>query len=903
MANKNTQNDWDENINTQETPDIRAKISTAEDEVFLRDLFGVSLPENADDPALAAKIAHRVVTVIDQTRTRIDRNQLQTLLQHNIDDGLSRARLEFRTLRPNSPGPVLDAQRMKNIRAVVEAIRESIPSAAMNEVLRYGLPSVVSADQNIPPHILQLQCDIGGPAYIGPKRTVQIDTRHQFWREQVFENRDALRDRLRLQPTLSAIGIRVIGSPPVPENYRLLDADIDSLLRETSSVIDLNRRYDDIETSTNVGGRNINIRINTAGILRLRDTAGALVASYSTIAQLITALQTTAPGIWNFISMDPAPNPVPPALITTIATQIFNSLGVLPGSGPLAVENRNLFQLQSQISEQHRFHTALREGSDNQMGAAFASSILMKYKDIRNTMSLGNETQINTELALERNRKGLLDAMKVVEGMPFSPIFDWGTANTTRLNAAAAITTISAGLAGTVTVPLGGQTFTVTGNSNAERSAGMQWVNQRVEEANKVVTESSRLANALIVIGHRIFAINPGARALLNPYIDPATWPPPPAVTPPPTPIHANFSNTLNITSLLDQIRNHSDLSLKTEEDHKKKIDELKATLEKIRKGDIPKGDKAQFLVIKKYLIEYQGMTDDEATRGANVIRGRSQLDTETVEYINYISDSLHGSYEEDEVTDDTILGHPERDITRMQNVAREAHIPLNANRYPAWGTARNYKDLMGAYFALRKMRDGSGVPWMMRLNNTAVVRRELREITRAILQNHLKAMLQDFGSGLNISDDEQKLILKDPTKPEHSDTLMQMLSGEIPPQHQATVEKILSRADKRTFRYRRNAGNALFGENWGAITGNKLGVSGKNLLYGNKHWSVVGGATGAKNLTVKTTKGLWAKKAPIAKIAALSMLGGPLGLAIGVGLFGKEFSKAKASGSVGSSH
>ncbi len=928
MANKNTQNDWDENINTQETPDVRATISIAEDEVFLRDLFGIQLPENAMDADLARKIAHRVVNVIDQTRTSIDRNGLQRLLSRNIQDGLNRASsINRREVMPsNRPGPLLDTQRMKRIRVVCEAIRESVPSAVMKDLISYGLPSFIPENGTLQQHVVSL-----GPVMLKlsdrsdprtpPTRTscrVEIDTRHAFWRQKYPFTRpvfyppnpgvDALKTELvralvTERKTFATLGIRILNDAtqvPVSENAIIEDdASIDALLAGQARGIDLTKRYEDIVYTlprTTPPTAPVTFRVNTGNLIRFRvgRFPTDLIASFNDPARLQSVLQTN-PEVRDFVSVDPSGTPVTNAQWGLVAAEVFRVLRPA-GTGALAVTDMNLRNIQDQIGEQHRFHTSLREGSDNQMGAAFASSILMKYKDIRDTLNVGNEQQTLDNLATERQRLSLVKLLDSLSSLSFSIPFSLTDATTRRAECLTSRGNLLAG--GVLTV--GGESYTIPTIPNATQQldaiqTGRKWIEDKEKEINQVETECRNLAAKLRPVVQTIFSItgSHGVNPSIMRLFDATTY----AVRP------SEFTQNISVSDLIEGVRSFSDIRLRNAADHEAESKRLNEQLEKIRKNEIPKGDRAQHLVIKEYLKRYQGMTDDEATRGANVIRGRSQLDTETVEHINYISDSLHGSYEEDEVTDDTILGHPERDITRMQNVAREAHIPLNANRYPAWGTARNYKDLMGAYFALRKMRDGSGVPWMMRLNNTAVVRRELREITRAILQNHLKAMLQDFGSGLNISDDEQKLILKDPTKPEHSDTLMQILSGEIPPQHQATVEKILSRADKRTFRYRRNAGNALFGENWGAITGNKLGVSGKNLLYGNKHWSVVGGATGAKNLTVKTTKGLWAKKAPIAKIAALSMLGGPLGLAIGVGLFGKEFSKAKASGSVGSSH
>ena len=234
------------------------------------------------------------------------------------------------------------------------------------------------------------------------------------------------------------------------------------------------------------------------------------------------------------------------------------------------------------------------------------------------------------------------------------------------------------------------------------------------------------------------------------------------------------------------------------------------------------------------------------------------------------------------------------RDLKRIAEVAKACRIPVGPNNVPNW-SGGSYKNLMGAYFALRQLNDGTDVPWMMRLSGSNIARKQLREVTRAILKTHAKAMLQEFGSSVGLSDDKQKEILKDPTKPEHQAILVQILEGEVPENQKGQVKKILSTADKKLFRVRRGIGYAA----GSMLYGDKNPVSGKNLLYGNKYVSARGAAYGAKNVAVAgknavtgTVGGVWNNKATIAKIGVLTAIGGPLGLLIGGAVWGGDFGK-----------
>jgi hypothetical protein len=275
------------------------------------------------------------------------------------------------------------------------------------------------------------------------------------------------------------------------------------------------------------------------------------------------------------------------------------------------------------------------------------------------------------------------------------------------------------------------------------------------------------------------------------------------------------------------------------------------------------------------------------------------------------ISGDIHGEVDERKADADESRslwrlgqrGGAKRDRKRIAAIARAANIPVrgdgnwvNGESYwsgsdglPNWSSG-SYKNLMGAYFALKQMSEGTDVPWMLQMSGSNLLRRQMREITRAILQNHSKALMNQFGASLNITDDEKRDIIKDPTKPEHRATLIQILDGEVPDNQKGQVEKIIGKADKKLFRARRGVG-------WAG------GMAGKGLwagVYGNDNWSARGLVRGTKNLAVNTTVGtvsnVAGNAAPIAKIALLTALGGPIGLALGGAVFAKEFRRSGGS-------
>lgn len=882
-VNTQTSSDHDEHVNAQETEAIRAASTAAENEVFLRDTFGIFLPENIQPADIAEKVAHRVSLVVDQTRNNINRGELENLLNRNLQDRINAARATSK--EAGTLATATDTQRNRNIRAVVEAIRESVPTAAMNDVLRYGMPAVISEKQDIPPHHISIDCDIGGKK----SQVVRIDTRHSFWRENEYPNTNDLRDALKDQRSLAAVGISVVGPPPLAESYTLTDTDIDNILSAKSSVVDLSRRYDNFTKSINIAGNPVNFHINFQGLLRYRDSFGNLVASYIGSTTDLLDLLKNDEDVWNFISMEPMVEPLPTFVYTMLVNRIYNAAGTKPGStDALALEERSVADLQKEVAEQHRFHTTLREGSDNQMGATFASSILMKYKDIRSVLESGDQTKAKESLDTERAKQSLLKSISDAEGFNFNPSRDWALAEA-QVSPTALGSALADCAVGSVTPPnLGGVAYTKPVTTKSEESSARSWVQIQYKEAQEAEVECRKMLRHLTNIARDTKKAGGTTPLKIFDYINEAT------LTFVGT--KSDIKKDFDLASIIKDIHDNGDFDLKTEDEHKKKADEYKAELEKIQKGEMPKGAEAQHLVIKEYMKRYHGLTDSEASSAANVIRGRSLIDTEMSTAIKEISGEIYGDVDDNaadaEVNQIRVFRRGgKRDLLRIAEIAKASRIPVGENNIPNW-SAGSYKNLMGAYFALRQMNDGTDVPWMMRLNSSHAAKKQMREITAAILKKHAKAMLQEFGASVGLSDDKQKEVLKDPTKPEHQAILIQILEGEVPENQKAQVQKVLNTADKKLFRMRRGVGYVT----GSLIYGDKNPVSAKNLLYGNKYVSALGATKGVKNVAVGTVGGVWNNKATIAKIGALTAIGGPLGLAIGTAVWGGDFGKNKTS-------
>ncbi len=384
MAENSKNKDYDEPVDSQETEKVKARVTAAENEVFLQDIFGVHLPDDIQAPELAQKISRRVVSVIDQTRLNMTQAQLSDVLDRQIQDRINRA--EITVAETGSVTTLTDTQRNRNIRAVVEAMRESINSDAIDDVIQYGLPAFIPENAEETNHIMVLKdCRIKAPDPTNPSvltlqdRDIQVDTRHPFWREKYAFNpggtppvddiKKALEEALITKGgTLQSLGIKVLGAPPVPESYTFTDTnDLDALLGGKANGIDVTRRYDDINFSP-PSAPGVTLHVNTKNLLRHRDSSPTqrLVASYVSPIHLRNTLTSDANSIQDFIMVDPPDALVTPQMWSELSDQIFMEIRGSIGTGPpLALQERELRLTQRELGEQHRFHKALLEDNDN----------------------------------------------------------------------------------------------------------------------------------------------------------------------------------------------------------------------------------------------------------------------------------------------------------------------------------------------------------------------------------------------------------------------------------------------------------------------------------------------------------------------------------------------------------
>ena len=415
------------------------------------------------------------------------------------------------------------------------------------------------------------------------------------------------------------MGIHIIRRPPIAEDFRITkEVDIAKILKTTSNGVDLSRRYDVIQFNSAVQP-GIRFTVDTAKLIRHIDSSGNLFAQMN-VNQFKAAIVANENNIQNFITVEPYGTAVQNTAWQQLAMHIFHEIG-RPGKS-LALASRSVDMIQRQVGEQHRFFERFREDSDNHWGAAMATMIVMKHKDIRDTISAGNDTEVRNNLLTEERRKRLVAGITQARALTYSPIFSWQVADQTRTNLPAAMAVIPLG--GPMP-PLGGQVYNVPIAPTAEdRRQAIAWANERMREANQVITESQRVATNFVTIGTIIRDLHPGSALPILTYVN---WiPPPPSVPPALFPM---YDRSLNLSVLLDAIVSDTNLQLKTEQHHQTQIDTLNESLKKIADGEVPKGADAQFKVLSAELIRYHGLTEDEASRGANVLRARSLIDTD----------------------------------------------------------------------------------------------------------------------------------------------------------------------------------------------------------------------------------------------------------------------------------
>ena len=862
-------------------------VTTSVEEQFLLDAFGVVIPHDTNVlmNQLSQQIARRVLTVIDQTRSAVSFNDLRHILSDRIGDALGRVAIDD---PHNRLLAVNDTEHSRRVRAVCDAIRESLPAAVINDVVRYGLPSFIPEKESRTPHIFVAKCKLissrdGDPKHeVGPCR-VEIDTRNIFWRENHEDaaltpprtlEADLIRV-LRSGQTLAALGIRIIARPPVPENFVLEnDADVRAILASRASGVNLMERYDPIILHGHASQPAItSIRVDTSKLVRCRNTADVLVAAMSEndLAAFLHVADSPALQCVTIVPYGIAPTPF---TCQRIAQHIFRNMGA-NRAGPLCLAPNSLSQVQHQIAEQHRFFEQLREGSDNTWAAAMATKMLMQHKDLRDTLRGRNAADIQPEIIRAQHDLILMRLLEELEatsvpggGGNWQIMNDKETDITAELLAAA-----GRGIGYTVSIGLApfNETYTVVADPNtglSDTRALTAWLNTKMNETRVRIGEYRQIESKLRAVVAAINAMNAalgltvplGAIGTLTPMGGP--------------PVHTLFTSPLDLHSLAAEARTNCNLTGKDK-------NTISSSLEKLHKelseGATKKivGAEAQYRVISGELMRYHGLSETEARSGANVLRARSLLDTDMVQVADRISGDLHG--EDEQVTgsrwerlkrfgEDAMRFDysRSRDHQIIENIAHSCHVPHNTRHDPLWSQTQRYDDLITAYHALRKLKRqqfydrNPDVPWDIRLRDAAGVDGAMREISRALVLQHAKGILDTYGSSVGLTDGDKEKILAEPTKPQHERVLLGFLEADHDANIAHKAQHAIEHASRRTQPVRRFLSSTLFGKDWGMVTGASNPVSYRSLIYGNPTFSLNGGWNMIKNLGRNANSRKW---------------------------------------------
>lgn len=851
----------------------RAKTTQVENEIFVEQLLGIRIPDAPNSLRLAEQITNRIAQNVDQTRTRIERARMQAELNQRISDGLRRVRAP----RTNESVAQTDPVHLQRVRVVAEAVRETVSKEILDEFLRYGMPIALDVKAGVPRHHLRLPAiGIDGPSSGGVfplrrPRDILIDTRHAFWAEQgPFADQAALATALKGLKLISA-GMQIIPSDLGP-SYELTQDDANRIAGYAGlNVISVARRYFPLEDTVTVDGNPVAVRMNIDALVATeipgperylgnftRPQIYAYLSNQANWNQWVPALRGRNPLTTN-VTYAGATNPAIDYLLNRIVA--ITGFG---GGGTLARQNMQLHEIQRETREQHQYHRKLREGSDNHYSAAVAAAILMKYKDkaIHEAMGAGSDrVDIENKYNSANFDYRLQEMLEKLEAATssFAP-----TVNFQHLNNKLTAIATAWGTPG-IWAPGGTINITVAGSppeiyaippagtpSDQARAVqqAREWLrNRQTEYENQI--KQYRDIQALIrpivqELHRRATLVPPVSMAGIDvyDYYNRVTWTP--------DPIH--YTTGVNLKQLSDQVRTNLRLKPKDKvkedaEKHRKQLDDLDAG-----KTVGVSGDKAQHDVIAKYMELYHNCSPEEAKDATNYIRARGLLDTDMREAAEDIVADLYGDRRREDFMERTSqtwgnrlenlknlsLQPEERSRRIISNVARACNI-TGIGRNPDWRRA-SYENVCTAYFGMKKLANGEG-PAGIRLQRTEVFQQQMREITRVMLQRHTAALTRDFSVALNLSDEKQKELLKEPNKQEHIRLFRQMLEGEAPEKYKAKIDASLEKASRKTEWFRRSV---LLGKEYGLVRGDKLKISAKNLLYGNKIASLWG-LTGSK--------------------------------------------------------
>jgi hypothetical protein len=920
----------------------QAQGTVVEDEIFFEHLLGIRIPHdiNSDrvglrevaQEVLANQIAHRICSGIDVTRHGIDEAGLTDMLNRNIQRALEGMNRNT-DLHGHAHGghehhdanALSNPERLQELRAVADAVRESIPSNLIIEYVRKQMPAILPGkDANLPVNVMQISdCNIGGE-----DRKMTINMNHAFWREFPYTNRDALRDALRANRILNTLGIATV-SPPVTYNYPLTDLDIENILDAKMWCIDLQKNVQNVTVEITAGGLQVPAIINVRDLVRHRVDGTPPVFAGTLQQNAISALFDDNL-IWRQYVRLPygvLPGQVMPADRDRLVNELFNAVNSTGGS--LLLTNQNTFELQQQIFEQHQFDTRIREGSDNVIGAAVAISLAAQHHDLRASMTGRDRAAVAADLNTARANQQFAQLLESAEAL----VLPTGLHSYEDLEGARDAIIAANAIAGSI--PVGQQvTIAQSGSIPAETmivpaKSGQiadygpifAWLAKKSEEIRNELKPYREIEAKFLAIrnlctfngitGTAIQVISDAARA--NPRDT------------------TQINQAMNIGALTDAIRGIRNFGGKSKADFDKDIERLQKEEVDIAAGRAsgPHGDVAQHFVIKEYLKRYRGLTESDATAATNYMRGRAKIDGDLTQAAEQITSELVGHERLSSLSDyfsnipntlSFLPNSPERNSRRIiYQIAYASHVPMKPNRYnrsivtreyyrqavpqPNWSKA-SYSSLIESYFAMKKLYEGGG-PSTLKLQQTNYLMAQMNQISKALLAKHSQTLLKDFGPSLGIGDEQQQEMLKNPTKEEHIRLLSETLKGNPPAKYNGKIDHAIHFADHHTSWVRRTL---LTNEKYGMIYGRRNKISARSLLFGNKYMSAVGLGYRipvgiAQSVTKGTTDvavGAWKRKWAIAGGALIGTLFLPgIGTAIGATIAGANTKVASGGGHI----
>lgn len=201
----------------------RQNVQNTEWQVLLHHQLGIpyAVLVGRDDHQIAEYISSYIFRQVDETRTSMNRIQLEHLLDQNIQRAI-------REIAP--PGQnALFLNDPRRIQAIAQATYESIPTDVIEKFSVSNLSADTIVDQNRISSTVNLFTNIGG---IG--RRLTIDLSNRFWRDHNFQTQEELRDGL-IGTTPGQIGIAPI--PMLARNYPLNFNDALALSQATFAAV------------------------------------------------------------------------------------------------------------------------------------------------------------------------------------------------------------------------------------------------------------------------------------------------------------------------------------------------------------------------------------------------------------------------------------------------------------------------------------------------------------------------------------------------------------------------------------------------------------------------------------------------------------------------------------------